>query len=347
VTGFFGGWRGLGRFWAIVASGSAVGAVVLQTLGPPPVPRPARIAGPVSPEPERVVVKQDPVAPLVAGPGRTTPGPLADPDPALLEADEHDPTRSIPRIAIDGRGSMNVYASGFDASSVRPRVGILIAGIGGSEADSMAAIRDLPRSVTLAITPYAGGLDRMLSAARTAGHEYLLSVPMEPRGFPINDPDDHHALMSSLSPEDNLVRLHWSMAQIAGYAGITTALGQMHGERLSGDPLQLDPVLAEAARRGLLFVDARPGQPGLAQAWNRAVDVLIDEDPVTEASLDAKLRMLSALARDKRSALGLVSVPRPKTLERVAAWSNGLLAEGLSLAPVSALVRPPIDKEVK
>jgi polysaccharide deacetylase 2 family uncharacterized protein YibQ len=61
--------------------------------------------------------------------------------------------------------------------------------------------------------------------------------------------------------------------------------------------------------------------------------------------LDARLDALSKLARDKGSALGLVSVPRPKTLERVTAWSNTLLVKGLILAPVSALVSAPAKQD--
>ena len=50
---------------------------------------------------------------------------------------------------------MQVYAAGFDSSSRRPRVGVLLAGIGLNQADSEAAIRLLPGGVTLAVSPYA------------------------------------------------------------------------------------------------------------------------------------------------------------------------------------------------
>ena len=41
----------------------------------------------------------------------------------------------------------------------------------------------------------------------------------------------------------------------------------------------------------------------------------------------------------------MVSVPRPVTVARVAAWTNTLAAKGLALAPVSALVVPPAKQE--
>jgi polysaccharide deacetylase 2 family uncharacterized protein YibQ len=371
--GFLSGWRGLGRFWLVVLTALGLGAVILQSLGPP-APRqqqqaaagppqaaePQAAAGPSQAAPPRTVhadLAGKPAGADMAGkpagetvpperrPGRDTPGPVADPDPALLEPAPGAPGRSLPCIAVDGRAPMHVYAAGFDPTTTRPRIGILVAGIGMNQADSMAAIHTLPGAATLAVSPYAGSLDKLLSAARIAGHEYLLSVPMEPQGFPMNDPDDHHALMPALPPQKNVMRLRWVLSRLAGYVGVTNALGPMRGERLMDEPEQRDAMLAEVAKRGLLFVDARPGQPGLKLAWNRSVDVTIDDDPADDASLDARLDQLAKLARDKGSALGLVAVPRQKTLERIATWSATLLDNGLILAPVSALVQPPVKQD--
>lgn len=240
---------------------------------------------------------------------------------------------------------MAVYAAGFDPSSLRPRVGILIGGIGMSEADSLAAIKDLPGGVTLAISPYARDVGHLLEVARMNEHEYLLSVPMEPQGYPVNDPDDRHALMTSLPPAENLDRLRWVLARVTGYVGVTSSFGQMHGERLAGMPDQLDTVLEEVGSRGLLFVDARIGQPVLPHVWNRSADLALDDDPVDSAALDQRLDALTRMALDKGSALGIVSVPRPVTVARVAAWTNTLASKGLALAPVSALVLPPAKQK--
>jgi polysaccharide deacetylase 2 family uncharacterized protein YibQ len=114
---------------------------------------------------------------------------------------------------------------------------------------------------------------------------------------------------------------------------------------LSGVAEQFDPVLEDVAARGLLFIDARPGWRPLRRTWNRSVDMVIDDDPVNEAALDSRLEALTKMARDRGAALGLVSVPRPLTLDRVAAWTSTLRDRGLVLAPVSALVAPPAAQE--
>jgi uncharacterized protein len=263
----------------------------------------------------------------------------------MLEPVASDPKLMLPRISIDGRAPMGAYAAGFDTSSLRPRVGLLIAGIGMSEAESLAAIKTLPGGVTLAISPYAGNISRLLAVARSNEHEYLLSVPMEPQGYPANDPDDRSALMTSLSPAENHTRLQAILGRLTGYAGVTNVLGPMRGERLAGMIDQFGPVLEEVASRGLLFVDARTGQKPLPRVWNRSADLVLDDDPLDAAALDQRLDALTHLALDKGSALGIVSTPRPMSIERVAAWANTLAAKGLVLAPVSALVQPPAKQD--
>ncbi len=354
------GWAGLGRFWLAILIVLGVGAGVLQALGPrePTIQAAALQSEPKPAEHAEATVAAKPVEPPAARPatadkasfqplppGRGVPGPVTDPDPGLMEPDPEAPKAFLPRISADGRTPMHEYAAGFDSSNRRPRIGILVAGIGLSEADSATAIHQLPGAVTLAISPYAVNIDHLLAEARIAEHEYLLSIPMEPQGFPINDPDDRRALMTSLPPSENLARLHWVLSRIAGYAGVTNALGQIRGERLSGMHDQFTAVLEDAGARGLLFVDARPSQPIAQFAWNRSIDMVVDEDPVGAAALDGRLEALAKLARDKGSALGLVMVPRPVTLDRLIAWTNTLADKGLVLAPVSALVVPPAKSD--
>jgi polysaccharide deacetylase 2 family uncharacterized protein YibQ len=353
--GLLSGWKGLARFWSGVVVLLILSGGVLQVLGPAAAPEdgavrratqtihadplPARHAPGARPQDE---AKHSEI-PL--RPGRDTPGPIADPDPAMLEPLARDTKLMLPRISIDSRAPMRVYAGGFDPSTLRPRVGLLIAGVGMSEADSLAAIKNLPAGVTLAITPSTADLGRLLAAARSNEHEYLLSVPMEPLGYPVNDPDDRSALMTSISPAENMERLYTILGRLTGYAGVTNALGPMRGERLAGVADQFEPVLQEVASRGLFFLDARTGQGPLPHAWSRSVDLVLDDEPLNATALDQRLDLLTHLALDKGSALGVVFTPRPVTVDRVAAWANTLGAKGLALAPASALMLPPAKQD--
>ena len=338
------GWRGLGLFWLATLVMLGAGAGILQVLGPPAV-HPVPVSPPAPPVAKAadapgppVLVSQQPQRPPIQRPGRDTPGPVADPDPALQEPGPDG--GMLPRIAADGRMPMQVYAAGFDRSSRRPRIGLVLAGIGLDAAVSTDAIRDLPRGVTLAISPYATSPQKLLETARFAEHEYLLSLPMEPQSYPLNDPGPR-ALMTGLPLAENLQRLHWLLSRIAGYVGVTNALsGDLQGERFAAVAEQMNPVLEDLAGRGLLYVDARPGQAPLPHVWNRDADLVVDQ-PATE--IEGKLAELERIARNKGSALGVAMVPRPVTVQRIATWANGLEERGFALAPVSALAEPPSD----
>ena len=131
---FFAGWRGLGRFWLLIASVLAACGIALQLAGPlaPPGPREASIQAPArspppSPVPSNLASQEAVKAPPAQRPGRDTPGPVADPDPALAEPAPGSTSDLLPRIAADGRMPMQVYAAGFDNTTRRPRVGLLLA----------------------------------------------------------------------------------------------------------------------------------------------------------------------------------------------------------------------------
>jgi polysaccharide deacetylase 2 family uncharacterized protein YibQ len=330
-----GGWRTLGLFWAaLIALVVGIGGL-LQFMGPPAthvavnrdLPTPATRA-PSGRTPDVVIVRE-------------TPGPITPPDPALWEAEEKGAPGHLPRIAPDGRVPMRVYAAGFDGRDHLPRAAILLAGIGMNEAESEAAIRALPGTVSLAVSPYADHPDAILSAARAAGHEYLIAIPLEPTGYPLNDPGPR-TLLTSAPPEENTRRLRWALSRIDGYAGATGIVGTMRGERLARMPDLMEPVLSELSGRGLFYVDPREGGGGVSKAWGRHVDMVVDE-PGTAESIDARLAALEQKARDHGAALGLIMRPTPVAVARLAAWTNGMAARGVALAPVSNLGLPPID----
>ena len=349
------GWRRLGVFWLTVLLLMAMGTGVVEWLGGPDTKArtashsSTRAAAPPVPasqaEPPKIIVtaRPAPVTPLSVG--RDTPGPVSDPDPALLEPAGPAGNGPLPRIALDGRTPMRVYAAGFDHTSRRPRVGLLLAGIGMNEAESDAAIRALPGAVSLAISPYAASTARLLATARTTGHEYLIALPLEPTGFPLNDPGPS-TLLTTASPDKNAGNLRWALSRIQGYVGATGVVGTMRGERLAAMTDQMEMVLFELSGRGLLYIDPRKERGPVSKAWGRHATLVID-DPAERVAIDARLAELEQHAKDHGSALGLVMRPTPIAVARIAAWTNGLTDRGLALAPVSALALAPEDAPLK
>lgn len=341
--------RALGWFWAATLLAAITGGVVLQLLGPPPkAAAPDRTAA-AAPPPATAKPKlaAAPTAGLTSAASPTiASSAIVPPDPELLEPSSVFQGGVLPKIGPGGRASLHTYAAPFDVVDAggRPRVALLLAGIGQSQTDSEEAIRLTPGPVSLAVSPYAIHPDKLLAEARAGGHELLLSLPMEPDRFPIDDPGPQ-ALLTGNQPSLNGQRLEWALTRFAGYVGVTGALNGLRGERFAASADLMDSLMLELARRGLLYVDPRVGAAPLPFATGRDVDVLIDEPAPVRAEIEANLARLEQVARERGAALGLVSMPRPVTLDRIAVWAAGLEQRGLVLAPVSAIaIAPPIGK---
>jgi len=334
------GWRGLAWFWAVLLLLLLGGGAVLQSLGPLPVAVP-----PALPHATPRLVLQptplpDPAPSAATAPPAHPPGTVAPPDPALLEPSTAFAGGFLPRIGPGGRLPRVEYAAPFAAAAdQQPRVAILLGGIGLATTDSEDAIRELPGAVSLAVSPYAYQPEKLLALARATGHELLLALPLEPERYPIDDPGNRALLTGNLAAL-NHQRLEWAMTRFTGYVGATGALAGMRGERFAAVPELMHPLLQALAARGLLYVDPRPGASPPPYVVGRSVDVLID-DPAVRTEIDAALARLEQVARARGSALGLAGLPRPVTLDRIAAWAATLKDRGLVLAPVSAIVQPP------
>jgi polysaccharide deacetylase 2 family uncharacterized protein YibQ len=344
-------------FWIIVILAAAAGAVTLQQLGPPSAPATVATASTGSAAPAaspagagQAASGLPPAEPRAGTYSDNTASPvgvlhppgsaIAPPDPALLEPSRAFRDAMLPRIGAGHRMPMQVYAGGVDPQDKRPRIALILGGIGQSDTDSEDAIRQTPAGVTLAVSPYSAHPQPLLEAARARGHEFLLAIPMEPQSYPMNEAGPE-SLLTGAGAAQNRERLEWAMSRIAGYAGATGAFTGMGGERFAASTDQLGAVEHELAARGLFYIDPRPGKGAPTQVTGRDVDLVLDDEPALASQIDSNLAKLERIARDRGSAVGLAELPFPVTVERIAAWASGLEARGIILVPASALALPP------
>ena len=337
------------------------GAIVEVALGPPPLLLdpllPETAASEPAPEPEPVIAffpvppakppaPAPPSVPALAPVPPIPPAPAPPPAPppvvpqTALDSNliEKSPDGPLPKASPDGKVAWRVYARPSDPTDSRPKIAIVIVNLGVSDAATEAAIQRLPGAVTLAFSPYAGAkLDQWLDLSRVAGHEVLLSVPMEPINYPDSNPGPH-TLLTSLLPAQNLERLRWALSRFTGYVGVTNYMGS----RFSTSADSLRPVLQEIKNRGLLFLDNRStpasviGQVASEINLPRAANDRFLDGQAARVAIDGKLAELEMVARRQGHAIG-IGFPFPVTIERVAAWSNTIEDRGFVLAPVSAI----------
>jgi len=346
------GYRALGLFWAAVLAALAGGAGTLAWLGP--VPEPMVAEAPATPAPQAPApVAEAPATPppppapdpaLAEPPRPDGPPVIAAPDPALLEASRHG---AVPRLGPGNRSSVRAYARPFDRSDTRARIGIVINNIGLNAQFSEEAIRSLPGGVTLAFSPYAVRPDRLQDLARARGMEMLVALPLEPAGFGQQADPGPQAMLTSLPLAENLDRLDWALSRIQGQVGAIGGLGSMRGERFAANAELLGSVQQALTRRGLLYLDPRPGAPQPARAVGRGVDLLLDEPSAVRAEVERQLAILESLARQRRSAVGLANNPVPSVVAAIAAWAAGLEERGAVVTPVTVLIRAPAEQATR
>lgn len=308
------GWRE-----ALVAEGPHEAGLTpgLLSLSRNPFPPASAEGGETAPvEGEQLLppIQQGPGLAQAPAAGLTAPGPGGAP---------------LPIIAADGRTAADVYARPFTPNG-RPKVSVVIGGLGLNPQTTRAAIETLPGEITLSFAPYAEGLQGWIDLARAHGHEVLLETPMEPADYPENDPGPY-TLIAANRPEDTVRKLEWLMSRATGYFGLSNYLGA----RFVDNDQAMATFNAVLKARGLAFVDdglaARRGGPIPRASADRVID-----DELSAGAIDAQLGALENGAAARGQSLGS-GFAYPVTINQVRVWAAGLQARGLQLAPASAL----------
>jgi hypothetical protein len=266
------------------------------------------------------------VPPIVNRPGVSlTPAPIA----GLFEQSPQGP---LPVVSRDGKAPFQAYARPF-AGNGKPKVALIVGGLGLNAAATRAAIEKLPPEITLSFVVYADNLQAWIDYARANGHEVLLEAPMEPMDMANNDPGPY-ALMSGATPTETVKRLEWILARASGYVGLTNYLG---GKFVTSDQ-PMTAFMTVMRQRGLAFIDdGAAGKRTVPGLYRASAETVVDVDLTPEA-IQRQLLAVEATASKNGQALGS-AFAYPLTLEVASRWIQGLSARGYQLAPVSALAR--------
>ena len=254
--------------------------------------------------------------------------------PHVSEDTENGP---LPIIAKDGRQPWIEYSRNFKHSDRKPRIAIIINNLGLSATYTEQILKMMPKNVTLSFSHISPQLKKWVREARQKGYEILIDLPMEPIGFPKNDPG-RSTLLTSLNEVENLNRLEYIMVQSGGYVGLLST----HGDKFTLNSELLLPILKSIKTRGLLYVDSRTTSQSLGPELSSNIqlpkafnNVFIDKTPSRDY-ITTKLRELERIAVDKKFAVAIAQ-PLPLSIEIINEWSSGLKEKGIALAPITAI----------
>jgi hypothetical protein len=221
-------------------------------------------------------------------------------------------------------------------ADTRPAVAVVIDDLGLNRRGT-AALNRLRAPLTLSFLPYATHLDEQTRAARAAGHELMVHVPMEPRSH--HEWPGPNALTAQLGPAELIAQLRSQLRSFGGFVGINNHMGSL----LTADPARMALVMAELRQRELLFLDSRTTSDSVAARTAERMHVPFTERDVfidNELDLQYVLRALAQaeqIARHRGHAVAM-GHPHDVTIEALKRWLPGLDDRGIALVPISAIV---------
>ena len=251
-------------------------------------------------------------------------------------------TTGVPDHATNGGPQwLQNAVRGYGARN-RPMIALVIDDLGLNRPKTREAIA-LPAPMTLSFLTYAENLDLMVSQARSAGHEIMVHLPMEPRDKKY-DPGPG-ALRVGMSPGELAARIDWGLSRFDGYVGVNNHMGS----KLTSSLPEMAMVIKVVKERGLLFLDSLTAGSSVAErlAARMAVpyaerDLFLDHGDFTYASIRHQLKSLETIAERRGYAVG-IGHPHGPTLEALADWLPTLQERGFALVPISEIVRHRIE----
>ncbi len=228
----------------------------------------------------------------------------------------------------------NAVPSNIDPE--KPMVAIVIDDLGIDKKRTRETI-ELPAPLNLAFLPYPTQLPEQTKAAKEAGHELIMHMPMEPSNLEENNPGPN-ALLTRNSKDKNLQNLTNSLDQFDGYVGINNHMGS----RFTANYDAMGPILEEVKRRGLLFFDSRTVGSSKAEKLANELDlpfvsrdVFLDHDP-SRAGVEASLAKTARIARQKGTAVA-IGHPKDNTIAALKAWIPQAKAQGIQIVPLTTI----------
>jgi len=303
----------------------------LPQAAPPAEDVPAPVVAPQASASSQVATL--PVPPVSSAvPQQVRPQPGRAPQPAVMPAPGPVP------VPLTGTERWRQLAVPMPAGAKAPFVAIVIDDMGLDRRNSARAAA-MAGPLTLSFMAYAPDLAEQAAAARRAGHELMLHMPMEPIDARRNNPGPN-ALLVAQDEAEWRRRLAWSLDRFDGYVGVNNHMGS----RFTQDPRGMSVVMSELQKRGVFWLDSHTGPrsagPGQAANFGMAFsgrDVFLDDER-DAGGVAGQLAVLERIAQANGDAIA-IGHPHSATLDALARWMATAQQRGFSLVPISSIVQ--------
>ncbi len=200
----------------------------------------------------------------------------------------------------------------------------------------------LPAPLTLSYLPYAKNLQERTARAVQNGHEIMVHMPMEPMSEYMDT--GPKVLSSSQNDAEFGETLDWGLSQFDGFIGINNHMGS----KLTQDKEAMRRVMdyLKEKDKNLFFVDSKTISSSIAADIARKAgipyaerDIFLDHEQTPEFIAKA-LKQLEEIAGSRGYAIA-IGHPHKETIAALKAWIPTLKDKGLTLVPISKLIKQP------
>jgi polysaccharide deacetylase 2 family uncharacterized protein YibQ len=205
----------------------------------------------------------------------------------------------------------------------------------GSQRDILDGLREIRRSLTVAVLPGRPLSAALAREAARAGMEVLLGLPMEPYRYPAVDPGPGTLLMSM--PPAEIQQVVGSHLESVGPAvGVVNRMGS----RLTEDRTRMRAMVEILAARRLILVDAYTSSQSVAfdEARDAGVRAARRQILVDQAGDRIRWDEVAGWA-ERRGEVIVVAHGHALTARLLKEYVPRWEARGLRLVPVSQLAR--------
>jgi len=265
-------------------------------------------------------------------------------DPIVTSVEQTPPSETPPAKPVIAPDTASTNPGDTTAtvstSHDRPQVAIVIDDLGW-DPRTAKYYDELELSLTMALLPQRPRSQSFYERWKDQ-FEFIIHMPMEPEGFPHDDPGEG-ALMTSMGREEIRDHLQSVFETYPRAVGMNNHMGSA----FTADRERMSHVMEFLSEKDLYYFDSGTSANSkaleMANRWNVPViknQVFLDNKRDRE-SIRQQLEKLVERARDRGSSVGIGHIQSVKTAEVLAGQLPRLQEKGIEFVPLSEIVGLP------
>lgn len=241
----------------------------------------------------------------------------------------------LPVIAPNKLTPFKAYKKPYVSEINKPSIALVVRNFNAPGISFDAALKALPDTVSLLLSPYDEDADRKQKYARIAGHELWLNIAFETERFPADDPGPR-GILAQVGLKFNKDNLEWSLSRTSGYAGIA---GYMDDAFSEAKPM-MRGLMQNIFSRGLGYLELNDNSNGFSEGLAVTQNAPYAQNTLPKdmeaQGVEAVFAALKARAQAQNFAVGVLDL-NPVLLEKIEALVAQAEQDGFQIVPLSAL----------